>query len=83
MDLPETDTTEIKKTAEWLKGYDSIIHIGIGGSALGNLMLNQALLGDWYNCGDTKPKFYLADNPDPTKVRAIWEEVKGGSVALW
>lgn len=82
MDLPETDTTEIKKTAEWLKGYDSIIHIGIGGSALGNLMLNQALLGDWYNCGDTKPKFYLADNPDPTKVRAIWEEVKGGSVAL-
>ena len=82
MDLPETDTTEIKKTAEWLKGYDSIIHVGIGGSALGNLMLNQTLLGDYYNRGGAKPKFHLADNPDPTKARAIWEEVKGGRVAL-
>ena len=82
MDLPEIDTSEIKKTAEWLKGYDSIIHVGIGGSALGNLMLNQSLLGDHYNRGAVSPNFHLADNPDPTKVRAIWEEVRDGSVAL-
>lgn len=82
MDLPEIDTAEIKRTAEWLKGYDSIIHVGIGGSALGNLMLNQALLGDHYNRGTTRPKFYLADNPDPTKARAIWEDVREGRTAL-
>ena len=66
MDLPEIDTAEIKKTAEWLKGYDSIIHVGIGGSALGNQMLNQALLSEFYNSDGAGPKFYLADNPDPT-----------------
>lgn len=82
IDLPEISTAEIKKTAEWLKVYDSIIHVGIGGSALGNLMLNQALLGEFRNCEDVRPKFYLADNPDPTKTRAIWEQAKGGSVAL-
>ncbi len=82
MDLPEIDTAEIKKTAEWLKGYDSIIHVGIGGSALGNLMLNQALLSEFYNSDGAGPRFYLADNPDPTKTRAIWEQAKGGRVAL-
>ncbi|MGD9666776.1 MAG: glucose-6-phosphate isomerase [Synergistaceae bacterium] len=82
MDLPEIDTSEIKRTAEWLKSYDSIIHVGIGGSALGSLMLNQALLGEFRNCEDVSPKFYLADNPDPTKTRAIWEQAKGGRVAL-
>ncbi len=82
MDLPEIDTAEIKKTAEWLRCYDSVIHTGIGGSALGNLMLNQALLAGDPECGNRKPKFFLADNPDPTKVRTIWEEAKGGSVAL-
>lgn len=82
MDLPEIDTAEIKKTADWLKGYDSIIHVGIGGSALGNLMLNQALLSEFRNIDSVGPKFYLADNPDPTKTRAIWEQVKLGSVAL-
>ncbi|NLD05042.1 MAG: glucose-6-phosphate isomerase [Synergistaceae bacterium] len=82
MDLPEIETTEIKRTAEWLKSYDSIIHVGIGGSALGSLMLNQALLGEFRNCEDVRPRFYLADNPDPTKTRAIWEQVKDGRVAL-
>lgn len=82
IDLPEIDTADIKKTAEWLKGYDSIIHVGIGGSALGSLMLNQALLSEFRNCEEISPNFYLADNPDPTKTRAIWEQVKGGRVAL-
>lgn len=82
MDLPGADTTEIKSTAEWLKGYDSIIHVGIGGSALGNLMLNQAIIGDYHNFGGAKPKFHLADNPDPTKTRSIWEKVQQGRVAL-
>lgn len=87
LELPEADISEAKETARWLRAYDSVIHVGIGGSALGNLMLNQALLDGFYNelsrheRGDF-PKFYLADNPDPTKAISIWERVRGGSVAL-
>ena len=45
MALPDCSTAQVAETAEWLRGYDSVIQVGIGGSALGNLMLNQALLG--------------------------------------
>jgi glucose-6-phosphate isomerase len=82
IDLPNIDTAEIEETAKWLRGYDSIIHVGIGGSALGNLMLNQSLLSEYRNSESNFPKFYLADNPDPTKTHAIWEQVKEGTVAL-
>ena len=44
MALPDSPTAEIAESARWLAGYDSVIQVGIGGSALGNLMLNQALL---------------------------------------
>lgn len=80
--LPDADLSLIKEAGEWLKSYDSIVHIGIGGSALGNLMLNQAILGDLFNEEDINPKFYLTDNPDPVKMTAIWNRVKNGSVAL-
>ena len=82
MALPDCSTAQVAETAEWLRGYDSVIQVGIGGSALGNLMLNQALLDGFYNETEAKPKFYLADNPDPDKTRSIWERVKGGKVAL-
>ena len=82
MALPEQDLTSVKQAGEWLKGFDSIIHVGIGGSALGNLMLNQAMFGDYFNEGGRRPKFYLADNPDPIKTQDIWDHAKGGSVAL-
>ena len=83
--LPETNVDEIEKMAEWLKSYDAIVHVGIGGSALGNLMLHQALLPMYYNertTGERGPRFYLADNPDPAKAQAIWGRVKGTRVAL-
>ena len=82
MALPDCSTAQVAETAEWLRGYDSVIQVGIGGSALGNLMLNQALLDGFYNETEAKPKFYLADNPDPDKTRSIWERVKGGKIAL-
>lgn len=85
--LPEADISGAREAAAWLRSYDSVIHVGIGGSALGNLMLNQALLGDFYNELDRRergdcPRFYLADNPDPTKMADIWERARGGTVAL-
>ena len=80
--LPDADTSDVKKTAEWLKKYDSVIHVGIGGSALGNLMLNQALSGEYRNERGISPRFYLADNPDPYKTLSIWEQVRNDRVAL-
>lgn len=79
--LPQKDISSILETARWLGGYDSIIHVGIGGSALGNLMLNQALL-DAGAAEAKTPRFFLADNPDPAKTQAIWQAAKDGSVAL-
>ncbi|GHV49792.1 glucose-6-phosphate isomerase [Synergistales bacterium] len=80
--LPDQNTEELKKISAWLSGYDAIIHVGIGGSALGNLMLHQALLPMYLNERAEHPHFYLADNPDPEKAAAIWERVKGSRVAL-
>lgn len=84
--LPEADISDAKEAAAWLRDYDSVIHVGIGGSALGNLMLNQALLDEFYNeqthAERGGPKFYLADNPDPQKAVSIWEQARKGTVAL-
>ena len=82
MVLPDSPVGEVEETAKWLAGYDSVVQVGIGGSALGNLMLNQALLDTFYNESTKGPRFYLADNPDPDKALSIWDRVKGGRVAL-
>lgn len=82
LSLPEADLTSIKEMGDWLKGYDSIVQVGIGGSSLGSLMLNQAILGDYFNDMGNKPKFFVADNPDPVKMSSIWNKIKKGSVAL-
>lgn len=83
--LPDQDIQAVLDASEWLKGYDAIIHVGIGGSALGNLMLHQALLPMYYNEQPREsrgPRFYLADNPDPAKTRSIWERVRDSRVAF-
>ena len=81
-DLAEGDMSSILETAKWLSGYEAIIHVGIGGSALGNLMLHQALLPMYLNERERGPKFYLADNPDPDKVTAIREATKNLKTAV-
>ncbi|MDR3076654.1 MAG: glucose-6-phosphate isomerase [Synergistaceae bacterium] len=80
--LTEQELSPILDAAKWLSGYEAIIHVGIGGSALGNLMLHQALLPMYFNEKPGGPKFYLADNPDPDKASAIWEMTKGKKTAL-
>jgi glucose-6-phosphate isomerase len=48
-------------------------------------MLHQALLPMYFNersAGERRPRFYLADNPDPEKTSAIWERVRGSKAAL-
>lgn len=82
LSLPDASLEDIKSAGEWLSSYDSIIHVGIGGSALGNLMLNQACFGNFVNGSGVRPDFYLADNPDPSKTAEIWNRAKKGRVAL-
>ena len=82
LSLPDYPLEDVKSAGEWLASYDSIIHVGIGGSALGNLMLNQACFGSFVNDGGVRPNFYLADNPDPSKTAEIWTRAKNGRVAL-
>jgi glucose-6-phosphate isomerase len=80
--LADQNLSQILEAAEWLSKYEAIIHVGIGGSALGNLMLHQALLPLYFNERRLGPKFYLADNPDPDKAAAIWEMARGKKTAL-
>lgn len=80
LSLPDADLSCIREAGEWLKSFEAIIHVGIGGSALGNLMLKQALLGDFPSADI--PEFYVADNPDPRRLRDIWNKAGNKKVAL-
>lgn len=75
--LPDEDISQVLETARWLRRFDSVIQVGIGGSSLGNLMLHQALLPPYYNeRKDRKgPRFYMADNLDGGENQAIWDLV--------
>ena len=48
-DLPDTSPEGIYEAVSWLSGFDSGVQIGIGGSALGNIMLSRALCHPYYN----------------------------------
>jgi len=69
--LPYQHTEEIKKLAiEIRENFDYFVVIGIGGSALGNQMIQEAINGFNYN-NFNYPKFYIMDNVDPEKIGNI------------
>jgi glucose-6-phosphate isomerase len=74
--LPYEDPAEILAAGAILSESDAIVQIGIGGSALGNLMLHSALLPPYWNELPTavrrRPRFFMSDNPDPQDVETIW-----------
>ena len=75
--LPYSDLEPVRRVAEKLSVFDSIVQVGIGGSALGNLMLNNAFQHPHHNELSRKerkaPRFYMADNPDPQSLAGIWD----------
>jgi glucose-6-phosphate isomerase len=77
--LPEENPDAVIETAKRLKDYDAVVQIGIGGSALGNLMLQNALVHPYYNELSRQerggPRFYVADNADPEGTAAIWDMI--------
>ena len=82
MALPDCSTAQVAETAEWLRGYDSVIQVGIGGSALGNLMLNQALLGRLLQRDRSETEILSRGQPGPGQDALDMERVKDGKVAL-
>ena len=86
VNLPKERVDEIRALSRWLATRESIVQIGIGGSALGNLMLNNAMLPPYWNELPEKvrnaPRFFMSDNVDPVDNRAIWNLLNPDSTAF-
>jgi len=84
--LLEEEPVKVMEAAARLKKYDALVQIGIGGSALGNLMLQNALVHPYYNELTREerggPRFYVADNVDPDGTSAIWEMIDPARTAF-
>lgn len=81
-DLPhnqEEIVKDILAVAEEIKGnFDNFVVLGIGGSALGPLCLQQAINHPYYNELPKEkrqgyPRFYVMDNVDPDKLAGLLE----------
>ena len=86
VNLPKRNVDDVQTLSRWLATRESIVQVGIGGSALGNLMLHGALLPPYWNeLPKTKrggPRFFMSDNVDPVDNRAIWELIDPESTAV-
>ncbi|HEY0305609.1 MAG TPA: glucose-6-phosphate isomerase [Longimicrobiales bacterium] len=72
---------DIRGFAEGIgQAFDTIVVLGIGGSALGTLALQQALLKPYWNelsdeQRDYFPRLYVLDNVDPTTIGPLLERL--------
>src|SRR5687768_1600492 len=72
---------EILKFAEGVgQAFDTVVVLGIGGSALGTLALQQALARPHWNERDDIgrdyfPRLYVLDNIDPTTIASLLERI--------
>ena len=71
---------EIKTCAEEIRGrFENFVVLGIGGSALGPIAVQQALSHLHYNeLSEEKrdgPRFYVADNIDPERMAALTDVI--------
>ncbi|MDR1731786.1 MAG: glucose-6-phosphate isomerase [Synergistaceae bacterium] len=86
MELPKRNVDDIQTLARWLATRESIVQVGIGGSALGNLMLHNALLPPYWNelpnAKRNAPRFFMSDNVDPLDNRAIWDLIDPRNTAV-
>jgi glucose-6-phosphate isomerase len=85
-DLPyEKDTVrEIRSFAEGVgQAFDTIVVLGIGGSALGTIALHQALRPPFWNelADDAReyyPRLYVLDNIDPSTIAPLLDRLDFG-----
>lgn len=83
MELPYK-TDEVKMIDSFVKSksgkFDNFIVIGIGGSALGNIALQQALKQPYWNLLDNKERkkklrLFVTDNVDPEAISGLIDKV--------
>ncbi|MCL2574924.1 MAG: glucose-6-phosphate isomerase [Defluviitaleaceae bacterium] len=74
-DLPhnQDDIVEeiLEYVAEVLPRIDTLVVLGIGGSALGPIALQAALHSPLYNFGN-RPRLFVLDNIDPTTIKSVF-----------
>lgn len=84
MDLPYSQddvVNDIKKTADEIKfKFDNFVVLGIGGSALGPIAVQQALNHIYYNdlskeARNGCPRLYVIDNVDPERMSALFDVI--------
>lgn len=76
----EEIVADIEKTAEDIrKNFESFVVLGIGGSALGPIAIQQALSHLHYNELPAEkrggPRFYVEDNIDPERMAALFDTI--------
>ncbi|MEA3508529.1 MAG: glucose-6-phosphate isomerase, partial [Synergistota bacterium] len=83
---PEKPPAAVLVAAEKMSRFDNVIHVGIGGSSLGNIMLSSALKHPFYNGISRRERggsrLFVADNADPETTKAIWDMVDPAGTAI-
>jgi glucose-6-phosphate isomerase len=79
LDLPYQNVSEIISLADKkAKSYENFVVLGIGGSALGTITLQQALTSPFYNLLSAKerkgfPRLFVLDNIDSSEFQALFK----------
>ncbi|MDT8369261.1 MAG: glucose-6-phosphate isomerase [Longimicrobiales bacterium] len=89
LDLPDTPglADSVRRTVEpWLDEVDDLLIVGIGGSALGAVVLRDALGGVRWNVSARvragRPRLHLLDNPDPDSVAGLLADLDPARTAV-
>jgi len=73
LDLWKQDLSEIKRLGKYASGFDNMIILGIGGSALGPRAVMEALKP--FHNFKAKPRVFIYDNVDPLTLSEILDLV--------
>ncbi|HID38352.1 MAG TPA: glucose-6-phosphate isomerase [Calditrichaeota bacterium] len=72
----EKELNEIENYAKIARNrFDSYVHLGIGGSALGPIALQTSLSGYYHNLSSRKPKMFFPDNVDPDWLNELLQHI--------
>lgn len=82
LDLPD-DPTIVDQVEQavgaWATDVDDVLILGIGGSALGAVVLREALGGVRWNASEAarggRPRLHVVDNPDPDTLSALLSDL--------
>ncbi len=74
--LPYVNTSEVKEVAEKIKNeFKNLVVLGIGGSALGTIAVQNALVPQFWKSGSGTTNVYVTDNVDPDFFGSLLESI--------